>query len=152
MNWRALGPLENTAMLPRLVLVPKLPKYVALLPKRVRGQIRLEPAYYPLNLALEYSSTDQRLFHGTGVTSGICTARVQFTCDRDLEKGLKVCLALRWPAVMSDGVSLNLWMFGIVNSSESRKVEVAIIRHEFRTRRMIGLQAEGQVDYPIPTA
>ena len=60
---------------------------------------------------------------------------VRFACDRDLPRGLEVRLVIEWPAHLPSGAGLSLSLFGAIERSALREVEVVISRHEFRTRR-----------------
>jgi len=59
---------------------------------------------------------------------------VRFASDQDLQVGLKVCLKIAWPVQLPDGASLSLAVFGKIERSACRQVDVAFHRYEFRTQ------------------
>ena len=64
-------------------------------------------------------------------------SRVAWTLDREW------LLTIARPRSLPDGVGLSLAMFGKIIRGEAGVVEMAVVRHEFRTRRAmeIGEQA-----------
>jgi hypothetical protein len=72
---------------------------------------------------------------GCGQTLALRSKAVRFISDQDLRVGLKVRVIISWPARLADGVCLALLVLGRIERSAFRVVEIAVSRHEFRTRR-----------------
>ena len=89
---------------------------------------------YPIALPVRYESHTDGGVTGFGRTLAIATKMVTFASDQDLRVGLKVRLAILWPAKLQDGTSLNLSIVGRIERSAQGEVDVAVSRHEFRTR------------------
>jgi hypothetical protein len=85
-----------------------------------------------------YESPADSTVNGCGRTLAMTTKTVRFASDKDFRVGVDIRLSILWPARLRDGTTLNLWMFGRVERSTLGEVEVAISRHEFRTRRAAG--------------
>jgi hypothetical protein len=90
---------------------------------------------YPIRLPIRYELVSRTGVVGSGKTARISSHALVFTSDTPLEINDKLRLTLEWPAHLPDGTGLNLWIVGTVVRRDSRLVEVAIIRYEFRTRR-----------------
>ena len=88
---------------------------------------------YPIALPLRYESQADGGVTGFGRTLAITTKTVTFASDQDLRVGLKVRLAIFWPAKLQDGSSLNLSMVGRIERCARGEIDVAVSRHEFRT-------------------
>lgn len=93
---------------------------------------------YPIELPITYETVEGSLLQGAGRTLAISSGAVQFACDRNLPVGQVVRLSIQWPAKLCDGTGLSLWATGTIQRSASCEVNVAIVRHEFRTRRAGG--------------
>ena len=89
---------------------------------------------YPIALPLRYESHADGGVTGFGRTLAIATKLVTFASDQDLRVGLKIRLAILWPAKLQDGTSLNLSMVGRIERCAQGEIDVAVSRHEFRTR------------------
>ncbi len=89
---------------------------------------------YPIALPIRYESRAHGGVSGFGRTLAITTKTVTFASDLDLRVGLKVRLAILWPAKLQDGASLNLSMVGTIERCARGEVDVAVSQHEFRTR------------------
>jgi hypothetical protein len=89
---------------------------------------------YPIALPIRYESQADGGVSGFGHTLAITTKTVTFASDQDLRVGLKVRLAILWPAKLQDGASLNLSMVGTIARCARGEIDVAVSRHEFRTR------------------
>jgi hypothetical protein len=89
---------------------------------------------YPIALSVRYESHADGGVTGFGRTLAITTKMVTFASDQDLRVGLKVRLAISWPATLQDGTSLNLSMVGRIARCARGEIDVAVSRHEFRTR------------------
>ncbi len=94
--------------------------------------------WFAIELPITYEGAEGRLLQGNGRTLAMSSGAVQFACDRNLTVGQVVQLSIQWPARLSDGTSLSLWATGTIRRSANCEVEVAIRRHEFRTRRASG--------------
>jgi hypothetical protein len=89
---------------------------------------------YPIALPVRYESHADGGVTGFGRTLAIATKMVTFASDQDLRVGLKVWLSILWPAKLQDGTSLNLSMVGRIERCARGEIDVAVSRHEFRTR------------------
>jgi hypothetical protein len=89
---------------------------------------------YPIALPVRYESHADGGVTGFGRTLEIATKMVTFASDQDLRVGLNVRLAILWPAKLQDGTSLNLSMVGKIERCARGEIDVAVSRHEFRTR------------------
>ncbi|MGA7235495.1 MAG: hypothetical protein WBY44_07435 [Bryobacteraceae bacterium] len=86
---------------------------------------------YPIALPVRYESETYGGVSGFGRTLAITTKTVTFASDQDLRVGLKIRLAILWPAKLHDGASLNLSMVGTIERCARGEVDVAVSRHEF---------------------
>lgn len=91
--------------------------------------------WYPLDLPISYEGIAENSVQGDGRTLAIRSGAVRFECGRNLFVGQEVRLSIRWPVRLCDGTNLSLWARGRVLWSAGWEAEVAIGRHEFRTRR-----------------
>ena len=91
--------------------------------------------WYPVELPISYEGAERGSLQGDGRTLAISSGAIRFACERDLPIGLVIRLAIQWPAKLGDGTSLSLSAIGKIQRSALCEVEVAIVRHEFRTRR-----------------
>ncbi len=89
---------------------------------------------YPIALPIRYESQADGGVSGFGRTLAITTKTVTFASDQDLSVGLRLRLAILWPAKLQDGASLNLSMVGTIERCALGEVDVAVSQHEFRTR------------------
>ena len=89
---------------------------------------------YPIALPVRYESQADGGATGFGRTLAITTKTVTFASDQDLPVGLEVRLAILWPAKLQDGTSLNLSMVGTIERCARGEIDVAVSRHEFRSR------------------
>ena len=94
--------------------------------------------WFAIGLPISYESGEGSLLRGNGRTLAMSSSTIQFACDRNLSVGHAVRLWIQWPAALCDGTRLSLWVTGTIQRSASCEVEVAIMRHEFRTRRSGG--------------
>ena len=94
--------------------------------------------WFTIDLPISYKGAEGSSLQGEGRTLAMSSSTIQFACDRDLPVGHVVQLWIQWPAALCDGTSLSFWATGIVQRSASCEVEVAMMRHEFRTRRAGG--------------
>jgi hypothetical protein len=91
--------------------------------------------WFAIKLPISYEGPERSLLQGNGRTLAMSSVAIQFACDRHLPVGQIFRLRIQWPATLCDGTSLSLWATGTVQRSERCEVEVALKRHEFRTRR-----------------
>jgi hypothetical protein len=89
---------------------------------------------YPIALPVRYESQADGGVTGFGRTLAITTKTVTFASDQELRVGLEVRLAILWPAKLQDGTTLNLSMVGRIERCARGEIDVAVSRHEFRTR------------------
>jgi hypothetical protein len=94
--------------------------------------------WFAIELSIFYEGAEGSLLQGNGRTLAMRSGAIQFACDRNLPVGHIVRLWIPWPATLCDGTSLSLWATGTIQRSASCEVEVAIRRHEYRTRRAGG--------------
>ena len=92
--------------------------------------------WYPIQLPISYEGANRGSLQGEGRTLAISSGAIRFACDRDLPVGLLIRVAIPWPAKLGDGTSLSLSAMGPIQRSVECEVEVGIVRHEFRTRRV----------------
>ena len=90
--------------------------------------------WYPVELPLTYDDPKQGSLRGDGRTLAISSDAIRFACDRDLPIGRVIRLAVRWPAKLRDGASLNFSAIATIQRSGFGEVEAVLIRHEFRVR------------------
>jgi hypothetical protein len=103
------------------------------------GNLSSKPAkWFAIELPISYEGAEGAVLQGNGRTLAMSSSAIQFACDRNLPLDHVVWLWIQWPATLCDGTSLSLWAAGTIQRSASCEVEVAIRRHEFRTRRAGG--------------
>jgi len=98
--------------------------------------------WFAIKLPISYEGPEGSLLQGNGLTLALSSGAIQFACDRNLPLGHVFRLWIQWPATLCDGTSLSLWATGTIQRSERCEVEVAVKRHEFRTRRAGGSKPE----------
>lgn len=91
---------------------------------------------YRIELPVVYDSQRGGVVKGRGRTLAMTARTVRFASDTKFRVGLPIRLSILWPVRLQDGTALNLWMFGRIEQSAFGEVEVAISRHEFRTRSL----------------
>ena len=96
---------------------------------------RAAPVFYPIEVPLRYKMENQKTGHGRSIE--LSSEIVRFECDETLSVGRGIELVLMWPAVLLDRTPLNLWIVGCITAVVSQRMEVAISRYEFRTRRVV---------------
>ena len=101
---------------------------------------RAAAAFYPIEVPLRYKMDNQKT--GQGRTIELSRETVRFECDETLSVGLAIQLVLMWPAALPDGTALNLWITGCITGVLFGRIEVAISRYEFRTRRVVESRRE----------
>ena len=94
--------------------------------------------WFAIELPISYEGPEGSLLQGNGLTLAMSSGAIQFACDRNLPVGHVFRLWIQWPATLCDGTGLSLWATGTIQRSECCEVEVAVKRHEFRTRRAGG--------------
>lgn len=90
--------------------------------------------WFAIELPISYEGPKGSMLQGNGLTLAMSSGAIQFACDRNLPVGHVFRLWIQWPATLSDGASLSLWAMGTIQRSGCGEVEVAVKRHEFRTR------------------
>jgi hypothetical protein len=91
---------------------------------------------YPIAAELEYRAVgnDGVTLEGIGQTINLSTGGVLFQSDQALRVGLRIELAINWPARLNDSLALNLCVSGRVSRSEGNCHAVRIRAHEFCLR------------------
>jgi len=107
-------------------------------PMRNGNSLSKAVKWFAIELPISYEGAEGSLLQGNGRTLAMSSGAIQFACDRNLPVGHIVRLWIQWPATLCDGTSLSLWATGTIQRSASCEAEVAIMRHEFRTRRAGG--------------
>jgi hypothetical protein len=105
----------------------------------------LKHTWYPIDLPVWFESRPRCGLKGCGKALAINSSTVRFASDQDLHLGLRVWLTIPWPAQLPDGTRLSLSIFGRIERSAFGEVEVAVSRHEFRTRVDEGYDAVGNI-------
>lgn len=101
---------------------------------------RMAPVFYPIEIPLRYKTDSQKA--GCGRSIELSSEIVRFECDETLPVGGGIQLVLTWPALLLDSTPLNLWIVGCITGVASQRIEVAIARYEFRTRRVVESRRE----------
>lgn len=101
---------------------------------------------YPIELPMRYELISGAGGTGSGTTTRMCSREVVFISDKRLPVNGKLRLTVPWPALLPDGIELNLWIVGTVVREDARLVEVEISRSEFRTRAKVHTDASTQPD------
>ena len=99
------------------------------------SSFKVVKVWYPIELPVCYEGPEGSLLQGNGMTTAMSSGVIQFACDRNLPVGHVFQLWIQWPAKLFDGTSLSFWATGTIQRSARCEVEVAVKRHEFRTRR-----------------
>jgi len=107
-------------------------------PIRIRNSSSKAVKWLAIEPPISYEGAEGSLLRGNGGTLAMSSSAIQFARDRNLPVGHGVHLCIQWPAALCDGTGLSLWATGTIRRSASCEVEVAIMRHEFRTRRSGG--------------
>ena len=108
------------------------------------GNRRLWPRYL-IEAALEY-----RVIHGRRVTTGrgktinLSSRGVLFQSDQAVAEGMRIELAIAWPARVNNVAGLTLHVTGRTVWSKGRRAAVKVSHHEFRTRAVAGRLAVPQ--------
>ena len=115
--------------------------------KRAQRPVRgPKDASYPINMDLEYCVIlFDRIFLGRGRTMTMSRNTVVFASDTALPEGVRVELALNWPARLDNTIPLKLQVFGQTTRVNGNVIELTILRYEFRT-----VARDRQLEY-IPT-
>jgi hypothetical protein len=95
------------------------------------------PYFYPITIDLEYRlwSLGVLVRTGRGRTTGLSSNRVEFESGDQLPPEMTVEIAIAWPVLLNDAVSLQLYVLGHTVRSSDHCITVVIQRYEFRTRR-----------------
>src|SRR5438132_10617161 len=70
---------------------------------------------------------------GWGKTLNISSAGVLFTTESALQEGVRVELAVSWPALINDSLPLKLVILGHVVRTEETQAAISIESYEFKT-------------------
>ena len=101
---------------------------------------------YPIELPIRYELINGAGATGSGTTTRMGSRGVVFISDQHLPVNGKLRLTLPWPALLPNGIELNLWIVGTVVREDFRLIEVEISRYEFRTRGKAHTDASKQPD------
>ena len=93
-----------------------------------------ERGNYPIEFPIRYEVINGAGQTGSGTTTRMSSHRLVFISDQRLPVKGKLQLTVPWPALLPDGIELNLWIVGTVVREDFRLIEVEISRYEFRTR------------------
>jgi len=95
------------------------------------------PYYYPITIDLEYRlwSGSVVVQTGRGRTTRLSSNRVEFESGDQLPLEMSVEIAIAWPVLLNNAVSLQLYVLGHTVHSPNHCIVVEIQRYEFRTRR-----------------
>lgn len=94
---------------------------------------------YLIEAALEY-----RVIHGRRVTTGLgktinlSSRGVLFQSDQAVAEGMRIELAIAWPARLDNVAGLTLHVTGRTVWSKGKCAAVKVSHHEFRTRAIVG--------------
>lgn len=91
---------------------------------------------YPITVDLEYKAVgnDGTTIVGFGRTLNLSTSGVLFESDQPLQHGMRIELAIAWPALLNGSLALNLRLCGRVARSERNTCAIRIREHEFCLR------------------
>jgi len=91
---------------------------------------------YPITVDLDYKavSRDGAAVEGFGRTLNLSTSGVLFSSDRPLCPGMRIELAIAWPALLNDSLALDLRVCGRVARAEGTINAMHIRTHEFYLR------------------
>ena len=98
--------------------------------------------WFAIELPISFESVGGSSLQGNGVTVAMSSGAIRFACRWSLPVGGVFRLSIPWPATLPDGAALSLWATGTIQQSERGEVEVAVQRHEFRTRAAGGSKPE----------
>jgi hypothetical protein len=93
---------------------------------------------YPFTADSDYRllSAGDASIRGHGQIKAMSGTSVWFESDKALRVGVLVELGVTWPVLLDNKIPLRLVIHGRTVSTDGKSVEVAILRHEFRTRAL----------------
>ena len=90
---------------------------------------------YPILLNLRWKLIHRKrvLDTGVGSTRDLSSGGILVDTDRPLPKGFDVELAISWPVLLHNVAPMQLVVQGRIVRSESGRIAIRMIQHEFRT-------------------
>ena len=103
-------------------------------PEGIAGDRRVDRRY-PIMLDLRWRLMHRKrvLDAGAGSTLDLSSGGVRFESGRTLPLGLNVELAITWPVLLHNVAPMQLVVQGRIVRSESGRIAIRMIQHEFRT-------------------
>lgn len=91
---------------------------------------------FPIELDVRYQCLkgSQLFAVGLGKTIGISSQEIDFTTQHLLERGIRVLLAMEWPAVLHNTCMMKLEICGSVIRGDAGTAAITIARYDFWTR------------------
>lgn len=100
---------------------------------------------YPVAAELEYQlPAGKPLRRGRGWTVSVSNTAIVFEAEESLPPRSPIELLIAWAASLNEEVGLRLWVSGTVVETEAKRVRVAILRYEFRTRSLARRKQVGE--------
>ena len=100
----------------------------------IAGERRSDRRYLiSLEMRWKVLRRKKTLDSGLGHTVDLSSGGILFESGRMLPVGLKVHLSIAWPVLLHDASPLQLTVEGRIVRSDSERVAIKIIQHEFRT-------------------
>jgi hypothetical protein len=100
---------------------------------------------YPVAAELEYTlPAGEPLRRGRGLTVTLSNSAIVFEAEESLARRSPIELLIAWAASLSEKVGLQLWVSGTVVERQAKRVTVAILRYEFRTRSLASRKQDGE--------
>jgi len=92
---------------------------------------------YSIHLPLHFAVIGKRRFAsaGTGNVLNLSSKGIAFTSDETFSRGTLMELSISWPIRLYGKTPIKLVVEGRVVRSDGQVTAVAILRHEFRTKR-----------------
>ena len=124
------SPLSAQARAAHSILVSEM------LPTEISGD-RRSRRRYSIHLPLHFAVIGKRRFAsaGTGNVLNLSSKGIAFTSDETFSRGTLMELSISWPARLYGKTPIKLVVEGRVVRSDGQVTAVAILRHEFRTKR-----------------
>jgi len=100
---------------------------------------------YPVAAELEYTlPAGKPLRRGRGWTVTVSNTAIVFEAGESLPRHSPIELLIAWAARLNEEVGLQLWVSGTVGETQARRVTVAILGYEFRTRSLVPRKQDGK--------
>ena len=118
-------------------LAPKRPPIIGSAAMRMKRKTsdRRANRRYDVTLEVRWKVVHRKrvLYSGTGLTVNFSSGGIQFETSEPPSVGRTVEMAIAWPALLDDSLSLRLFVQGRVVRTTGQRVAVDIDRYEFRT-------------------